>query len=65
MFNYVPVLATLSFLTFGLPAQDATLESRVAQLQLGKSTLKDVVRMPGDPERLGFGEARQSEFHPV
>ena len=65
MFNYVPVLTILSLLTFGLPAQDATLESRVAQLQLGKSTLKDVVRMSREPERLSFGKARQSEFHPV
>lgn len=45
----------LSLLPLGLSAQNPTLETRISQLEIGKSALEDVVRVFGEPERYTTG----------
>ena len=43
-------------LVFGLFGQDASLESKVSQLEIGEATLAEVTRLLGEPERYQWGK---------
>lgn len=49
------LMFTLILLPFGLSAQNTTLGTRISQLEIGKSTLEDLVRVFSEPERYTTG----------